>query len=184
MGRDSPLQDLGAYRLPAEWNSGVPLLIQALWTGLAQPLVASALPGDGWRRNLLRAFGARLGRGGTCRPRFRVKFPWRLVVGDHCWLGEASWIDNPAPVVIGDRVCISQGAYLCTGNHDYRSVDFDLRLGPIQIDSDAWICAHCVVAPGTRVGAAAVVSLGSVASGVIAPGAIVAGNPAVVVGWR
>ncbi len=184
MGRARPRQDLAAYRLPAGWSPGVPLPIQALWACLAQPLVASALPGDRWRRELLRLFGARLGAGGTFKPRFRVKYPWRLVVGDHCWLGEAAWIDNPAPVVLGDRVCLSQGAYLCSGNHDYRSVGFDLRLGPIRVGSDAWICAYAVLAPGTRVGASAVVSIGAVASGSIAPGAIVAGNPALVVGWR
>jgi putative colanic acid biosynthesis acetyltransferase WcaF len=118
------------------------------------------------------------------KPGLRVKFPWRLVLGDHCWLGEAVWIDNLAPVSLGDRVCLSQGAYLCTGNHDFRSLGFDLVAQPILIGSQAWVAARAVLAPGTRVGAGAVVGLGAVASGEIAPAVIVRGNPAVVVGPR
>jgi putative colanic acid biosynthesis acetyltransferase WcaF len=105
-------------------------------------------------------------------------------VGDHCWLGEGLWIDNLAPVRLGQRVCVSQEAYLCTGNHDYRSPGFDLRAEPIHIDDDAWIAARAVLAPGTRVGRGAVVALAAVASGRIQPGVVLAGNPAAVVGRR
>ena len=57
---------------------------------------------------------------------------WRLQVGQACWLAEDAWLDNLAPISLGDRVCLSQGTYLCTGNHDFRSPGFDLRLGPIR----------------------------------------------------
>jgi putative colanic acid biosynthesis acetyltransferase WcaF len=113
-----------------------------------------------------------------------VKFPWRLVLGEACWLAEDAWIDNLAPVTLCDRVCLSQGAYLCTGNHNFRSPAFDLRLGPIVIGPEAWIAARAVLAPGTQVGAGAVVALGAVVSGEVPAGAIVRGNPAVVVGRR
>ncbi|MEX1315500.1 MAG: WcaF family extracellular polysaccharide biosynthesis acetyltransferase [Synechococcaceae cyanobacterium] len=179
-----PIQDLAAYRLPPDWSRGAPLWREALWRLFGSPLLASSLPGSGWRKALLRLFGARLGRGGRCKPRLRITFPWRLVVGDHCWLGEAVWIDNLAPVRLGDRVCLSQGAYLCTGNHDYRSPGFDLRVAPIRVNDDAWIAARAVLAPGTEVGRGAVVGLGAVASGRIEPGLLLAGNPAVVVGRR
>jgi putative colanic acid biosynthesis acetyltransferase WcaF len=105
-------------------------------------------------------------------------------VGEACWLAEDAWLDNLATIRFGDRVCISQGAYICTGNHNIRSPGFDLRLGPITIGSDAWIAARAVLAPGTRVGAGAVVALGAVVSGIVPPGAIVRGNPALVVGQR
>ena len=105
-------------------------------------------------------------------------------MGEACWLAEDAWLDNLAPITLGDRVCISQGTYLCTGNHDFRSPGFELRLGPITIGSDAWIAACAVLAPGTNVGPGAVVALGAVVSGTIEPGSIVRGNPAVVVGHR
>ncbi|MEB3322633.1 MAG: WcaF family extracellular polysaccharide biosynthesis acetyltransferase [Synechococcaceae cyanobacterium] len=181
---ERPLQDLAAYRLPPDWSPGAPRWRQALWLLAGAPLLASGLPGSPWRRVLLQAFGARLGRGGRIKPHLRVKFPWRLAVGEHCWLGEGVWIDNLAMVQVGDRVCLSQGAYLCTGNHDHRSPGFDLRAEPIQIASDAWICAAAVVAPGTRIGAGAVVGLGAVVSGTVPEGAVLRGNPAVVVGRR
>jgi putative colanic acid biosynthesis acetyltransferase WcaF len=179
------LQDLVAYRTPSDWHPGASKLVQTLWFCLGAPLLAARwLPGSAWRVALLRAFGARIGAGCRLKPGLRVKFPWRLQVGHHCWLAEDAWIDNLAPVTLCDRVCLSQGVYLCTGNHDFRSPGFDLILGPITIGSEAWIAARAVLAPGTRVGNGAVVALASVVSGEVPAGAIVRGNPAVVVGQR
>lgn len=160
-------------------------MVQTLWFCLGAPLLSARwLPGSVWRVWLLRVFGARIGNGCRLKPGLRVKFPWRLQVGEACWLAEDAWLDNLATIRLGDRVCISQSAYICTGNHNIRSPGFDLRLGPITIGSDAWIAARAVLAPGTRVGAGAVVALGAVVSGVVPPGAIVRGNPALVVGQR
>lgn len=178
------IQDLRGYRPGADWHPGAPLVVQIGWRLLGRPLLASQLPGTPWRKALLRLFGARLGRGGRLKPQLQITFPWRLVVGDDCWLGEQLWIDNLAPVHLGDRVCLSQGAFLCTGNHDYRSPSFALRIAPIQIEADAWIAARAVLAPGTAVGAGAVVGLAAVVSGAVPAGAILQGNPAAIKGWR
>lgn len=179
------IQDLAAYRTPSDWHPGAPPVVQTLWFCLGAPLLSARwLPGSVWRVWLLRVFGARIGNGCRLKPGLRVKFPWRLQVGEACWLAEDAWLDNLATIRLGDRVCISQSAYICTGNHNIRSPGFDLRLGPITIGSDAWIAARAVLAPGTRVGAGAVVALGAVVSGVVPPGAIVRGNPALVVGQR
>ncbi|MFM7547392.1 MAG: WcaF family extracellular polysaccharide biosynthesis acetyltransferase [Cyanobacteriota bacterium] len=179
------IQQLHQYRTPADWHPGAPLLVQILWFSFGSPLLAARwLPGSAWRVALLRIFGARIGHGCRLKPGLRVKFPWRLVVGDACWLAEDAWIDNLAPVTLGDRVCLSQGVYLCTGNHNFRSSGFDLMLGPITIASDAWIAARAVLAPGTQIATGAVVALGAVVSGTVPPGAIVRGNPAVAVGQR
>ena len=178
-------QRLDRYRTPPSWHPGVPMLQQVLWFCLGSPLLSVRwLPGSAWRVQLLRVFGARIGSGCRIKPGLRVKFPWRLLVGEACWLAEDAWLDNLAPITLGDRVCISQGAYLCTGNHDFRSPGFELRLGPITIGSDAWIAACAVLAPGTNVGPGAVVALGAVVSGPVEPGSIVRGNPAVVIGHR
>jgi putative colanic acid biosynthesis acetyltransferase WcaF len=179
------IQQLDRYLAPFSWSPGAPLLERSLWFCFGAPLLAARwLPGSAWRVWLLRAFGARIGSGCRLKPGLRVKFPWRLQVGHACWLAEDAWIDNLAPVVLGDRVCLSQGTYLCTGNHDFSSPGFDLRLGPISIGSEAWIAARAVLAPGTQVGPGAVVALGAVVSGSVPAGAIVRGNPAVVVGQR
>jgi putative colanic acid biosynthesis acetyltransferase WcaF len=178
-------QQLDRYRTPPDWHPGESLLVRTLWFCAGAPLLSARwLPGSAWRVALLRAFGARIGSGCRLKPGLRVKFPWRLQVGRACWLAEDAWLDNLAPITLGDRVCLSQGAYLCTGNHDFRSPGFDLLLGPISIGSGAWIAARAVLAPGTQVGPGAVVALGAVVSGTVPPGAIVSGNPAVVVRER
>ena len=179
------IQRLDFYSTPPDWNPGAPLYLQILWFVCGAPLMAARwLPGSFWRLALLRLFGARIGAGCRIKPGLRVKFPWRLVVGQACWLAEDAWIDNLAIVRLGDRVCLSQGAYLCTGNHDFRSPVFSLLLGPIIVGSDSWIAARSVLAPGSQIGEGAVVALGSVVCGTVPAGAIVRGNPAVVVGWR
>jgi putative colanic acid biosynthesis acetyltransferase WcaF len=179
------VQNLAAYRTPTDWHPGGSLPLRTLWFCAGAPLLSARwLPGSVWRVLLLQAFGARIGSGCRIKPGLRVKFPWRLQVGQACWLAEDAWLDNLAPITLGDRVCLSQGVYLCSGNHDFRSPGFDLRLGPINIGSDVWIAARAVLAPGTEIGPGAVVALGAVVRGNVPPGAIVRGNPAAVVGQR
>jgi putative colanic acid biosynthesis acetyltransferase WcaF len=142
------------------------------------------VPSSGFRRWLLRLFGARIGIGVVIKPGARVKYPWLLRLGNHCWIGEDCWIDNLAPVHIGSNVCVSQGAYLCTGSHDWSDPVFGLITRPISVRDGAWICARAFVGPGVEVGEGAVVAAGAVATKNIPPYAVYAGNPAVQTGER
>ena len=155
---DSDSFDRGASR----WR-------EAAWLLVAGVLFSSWLPGSGWRISLLRLFGARIGSNVTFKPGVRVKFPWRLTVGEHSWIGESVWIDNLAEVTIGAHVCISQGAYLCTGSHDWSSERFDLIVRPIILEDKSWVGAKAVLAPGAHVGEGAVITLGTVAGGTLEP---------------
>jgi len=177
------VQDLQNYSTPPGWKAGSQFQ-RWLWLPFGRPLTASWIPGTLWRKQLLRIFGATIGSGGRIKPRVCITYPWNLSIGDHCWLGEELWIDNIAQVVIGDNVCLSQGSYLCTGNHDFRSNQFDLRLGPITVHSEAWIAAQSVLAPGVIVGEGAIVSLGAVVLADVPAQSIVRGNPAVVINQR
>lgn len=114
----------------------------------------------------------------------QIKFPWRLQIGDHSWVGENVWIDNLVAVEIGAHVCISQGAYLFTGNHNYKKTTFDLMVSPIDIKDGAWIGAKAIVCPGATVGSHAVLTAGSVATGNLDEFGIYQGNPAVKVRQR
>jgi putative colanic acid biosynthesis acetyltransferase WcaF len=149
------------------YERGASLLKEGLWVIVSGLLVETWLPGSRWRVFLLRCFGADVGFGVVVKPRLKIKFPWRLRVGDQSWLGEGVWIDNLEMVEIGNHVCISQGAYLCTGSHDWSSVSFDLIVSPITIASHAWICAYATLAPGTIVGEGAVVTMGENAAGFV-----------------
>lgn len=162
------------------YTPGAGIVRQTLWFFLGAPLVRSwLLPFSPLKVGLLRLFGASVGRGVRIKPGVKVKFPWRLIVGDHSWLGEDLWIDNLAEVRIGSHCCLSQGVYLCTGSHDWSSDTFDLMTGPIVLEDHAWLGAKSIVAPGVTVGEGAVLSLGSVATGRLEPWKVYRGTPAV-----
>lgn len=161
------------------------VIVRALWFFVGLPLLrCQALPSSSFRRWLLRLFGAEIGNAVVIKPGVRVKYPWLFRAGDHCWIGEEAWIDNLSLVDIGNNVCISQGAYLCTGNHDWADPAFGLTVRPIYIHDGAWICARAIVGPGANIGEGAVLTAGSVATKSIQPYAIHAGNPAAPFGWR
>lgn len=160
------------------FKRGRPLWVEAAWWLIQAILVRSWIPGTAHRRYLLRLFGAQIGHGVTIKPGARVKFPWRLQIGDYTWIGEDVWIDNLARVEIGNNCCISQGAYLCTGNHSWSSRRFDLDIRPIKIENHTWICAKAIVAPGVTISEGSVLSLGSVASRNLGAWGIYSGTPA------
>lgn len=170
---------LGHYTPAPDYMPGASLFKQLLWFYIGSPLVTGYwMPFSSFKVKILRLFGASIGQQVRIKPGVRVKFPWRLSVGDSCWLGEQVWIDNLAQVAIAPNVCISQGAYLCTGNHDWSSETFDLRVGPITIEHSAWIGARSVVGPGVKIEAGAVLTLNSVASHTLTAWMIHIGNPA------
>jgi putative colanic acid biosynthesis acetyltransferase WcaF len=163
----------------SEYDKGRPWLVIALWHFIGSPLVRSNwLPVSSVKAALLRVFGARIGTGAYIKPGVKVKFPWYLSVDDYCWLGEDVWIDNLAPVTIGSHVCISQGAYLCTGNHDWSSPNMRLFRKPITLQDGSWVGARAIVGPGTVVGFGAIVTAGSVLTKNVPAGQVWAGNPA------
>jgi putative colanic acid biosynthesis acetyltransferase WcaF len=127
---------------------------------------------------LLRLFGAKIGKGVIIKPGVNIKYPWLLSIGHHSWIGEGVWIDNLDTVVIADNVCISQGALLICGNHDYKNTGFDLIVKPILLKDGVWIGARAVVCGGVVAESHAMLTVGSVATGSLLPYSIYKGNPA------
>jgi putative colanic acid biosynthesis acetyltransferase WcaF len=167
------------------FDPGRPFVTRALWLLveallLLNPVVTSC-PLKRW---ILRRFGASIGSGVLIKPNVHVKYPWRLTVGDYSWIGERVWIDNFTHVVVGAHACVSQGAYLCTGNHDWGDPGMGRFVQPITIEDGAWVGAFARLAPGVRVGSEAVVGLGAVLLQDVEPGAVYMGNPATKVGER
>lgn len=136
------------------------------------------------KRAVLKLFGAKIGDGVVIKPRVIVKYPWLLKVGDNVWIGENVWIDNLAMVTIESDVCISQGAMLLCGNHDYTKSTFDLMVGEIILEKGTWIGAKAVVCPGVICKTHSVLSVGSVAKGILDAFSVFQGNPAVKVKER
>ncbi len=164
---------VGAY------SPGAPFWKQIAWYYWGSPLVSSYwIVGSSFKCWVLRLFGAAVGEGVVIKQGVKIKFPWRLVVGDFVWLGEDCWIDNVAVVSIASHCCISQGVYLCTGNHDWADPRFQLKDLPIQIGTGCWIAARATIGPGVIVGDGAVLCLGGVAGRSLDEMTIYAGNPA------
>ncbi|WP_299099047.1 WcaF family extracellular polysaccharide biosynthesis acetyltransferase [uncultured Winogradskyella sp.] len=126
----------------------------------------------------LKCFGAKIGKGVIIKPKITIKYPWKLLVGDHCWIGESVWIDNLDQVTIESNVCISQGALLICGNHNYKTPNFDLFVAPIVLKEGCWVGAKSIVSPGVTLESHAVLSLGSVATQDLEAFGIYSGNPA------
>ena len=105
-----------------------------LWTAAELVLVTNPWqPSSRLRARVLRAFGAQIGEGVVLRPRLRVKFPWKLKVGDRSWIGEDVWIHNQAELTVGSDAVVSQGTFITTGSHDF-SGDMSLRTRPVTIE--------------------------------------------------
>jgi putative colanic acid biosynthesis acetyltransferase WcaF len=119
---------------------------------------------SGVRVRVLRLFGARIGKGVIFRPRTRVKFPWKLHVGDRSWIGEGVWFHNQDHVYIGHDAVVSQETFFTTGSHAHRR-DMALITRPIHIEPGAWVTSRCVVLGGAHIGRSALVTPTTVVSG-------------------
>ena len=139
---------------------------------------------SGLKVRLLKLFGARIGRGLLIKPSVNIKYPWKLSIGDHCWIGEHVWIDSLANITLHNHVCISQGAMLLTGNHDYTKTTFDLILKEIVMEDGVWIGAQALVCPGVTCYSHAVLAAKSVATKNLETYTIYQGNPAVAIKAR
>jgi putative colanic acid biosynthesis acetyltransferase WcaF len=158
--------------------SVVEMTRRVLWA-LAQPLFRfSPRPCFGWRRFLLRCFGAKIGRNVHVYPSATIYFPWNLEAEDESVIGEYAFIYNLGRLTIGARATISHRAHLCAGTHDHTKPDFPLLHPPIRIGPEAWICAEAFVGPGVTIGEGAIVGAGAVAMKDVRPWMIVIGNPA------
>jgi len=128
---------------------------------------------------LLRLFGAKIGTNVMIKPCVNIKYPWNLTVGNNTWIGENVWIDSLVIITIGSNVCLSQGAVLITGSHNYKKPSFDLVTGSIILEDGVWIGALAVVNQGITVASHAVLTTGSVATKNLEAYSIYQGNPAV-----
>lgn len=162
------------------FNKGAGFIKQTIWYFINALIVrASWNPFMKIKIILLQVFGATIGKNLIIKNNVNIKYPWRLSVGDNVWLGEGCWIDNLDYVTIGNNVCISQGALLLTGNHDYTVPQFYYRNYPIILEDGSWIGAKAVVCSGTIVRSHAILTVGSIATKELEAYGVYQGNPAV-----
>ena len=181
--QDVPVIDLSQAPGSREaWDR--PLRTILLWSLVELLLVSNPLQiSSALRVAALRAFGAEIGRGVVFRPRTRVKFPWKLHIGDRSWIGEGVWFHNQDLVHIGSDVVVSQETFLTTGSHAHRR-DMALVTRPIRVEDGAWITSRCIVLGGAVVGRSALARPMTVVSGDVPSNAVVSGPDCAVVGTR
>lgn len=161
-----------------------PRIVIYLWAVCELLFVTNAWQiSSGLRVRVLRLFGAEVGEGVIFRPRTRVKFPWKLHVGDRCWIGEGVWLHNQDHIFIGHDVVISQEAFLTTGSHAHRR-DMALITRPIRIESGVWVTSRCMILGGAIIGQSSLIKPLSVVNSFVPANSVVGGPDGAVVGLR
>ena len=169
--------DIAANRQAQKYSTGENVR-RVFWGAGKWLFRLSPRPCFGWRRFVLRMFGAEVGREVHIYSSATIYFPWNLRIGDWSSVGEGALIYNLGPVTIGRNVTISQRAHLCAGTHDYSRPELPLLKPPIEVRDQAWVCADAFVGPGVVVGEGAVAGARAVVTKNVEPWTVVAGNPA------
>ncbi|GAB3627439.1 transferase [Pandoraea terrae] len=171
-------QDLSSFRVPAGFRGRPAWFVQLWWCVQALLFRTSPRVCNGWRRMLLRLFGARVGKHVIIRPSAHVTYPWKISIGDYAWIGEDVTLYSLGPIDIGAHSVVSQGTYVCAGDHDYRLPDFPIRGPAVRIGDQVWIASGVFVAPGACVADGAVVGARSTVVGQLPAAMVCLGNPA------
>jgi acetyltransferase-like isoleucine patch superfamily enzyme len=111
-----------------------------------------------------------------------------IVIGDGTGISAASIVARRG-ITIGSRVLIGIGA--CIWDSDFHPLDAEHRRlhatngaagAPVRIEDEVFIGGRSLILKGVTIGSGAVVGAGAVVRNDVGAGAIVAGNPARVVG--
>lgn len=169
----------------SDFDRGASRLVEAAWLLCKAAFFLTSIP---WpvriKKRILVLFGATIGEGFVLRPRVNIHFPWRLQVGDHCWIGERCEILNLAQFSMESHSALAHDVYVAAAGHDIASASMAYKNLPISIESGAWVGTRTYLGPGVHVGRDAVVAAGAVVVRDVPASAVVAGVPAAVISIR
>jgi putative colanic acid biosynthesis acetyltransferase WcaF len=171
-------QKLNSFKLPENFRGRSKIIVQFWWIVQGSFFRFSPQFMYGWRRLILRLFGAKIGDNVLIRPTVKILYPWKLSIGGCSWIGDEVTLYNMANINIGENCVISQKSYLCTGSHDHTKPSFDIFAKPIDIKDEAWIASDVFIAPGITIGYGAVVGYRSTVNKDLPPKMICFGDPA------
>ena len=175
------MQKLNSFKLPNNFRGRNAFVVQLWW--LVQSLFFKNSPQFlyGFRRFLLRLFGAKIGKNVIIRPTVRITYPWKVVIGDFSWIGDDVGLYSLGEIEIGKNVVISQKSYICTGSHDYLQIDFPIFAKKIIIKDECWLATDVFVAPGITIDKGTVVGSRSSVYKDLPGNKICIGNPAQII---
>jgi len=155
--KEALVQDLKLYKNPKGFRGKSAITVQLWWLVHALLFKPSPQICYGWRRFLVRLFGAKIGKKVILRPSVKITYPWKLSIGDYSWVGDDVVLYSLGDIKIGSNSVISQRSYLCTGSHDYNKRDFPIYAKPITIGNECWLATDVFISPGITIGNSAVI---------------------------
>lgn len=171
-------QNLHNFSVPSGFRGRSKVIVQ-LWWIIEKSLFAwSPQVAYGWRRFLLRLFGASIGKGVLIRPSAKFTYPWKIKIGDYTWIGEECVLYSLGTITIGSHVSVSHNVFLNTGLHNYESINFEIDAKPLVICDQAWVTTDVYLAPGVTIGKGCVIGARSSVFKDMPEGWICFGNPA------
>jgi putative colanic acid biosynthesis acetyltransferase WcaF len=154
---DTNCQNLSLFKLPVGFRGRSAVFVQLWWLVNATLFAGSPQFMYGWRRWLLRLFGASVGNAVLLRPSVKVTYPWKVRIGDSAWIGDDVVLYSLGEIEIGANAVISQRSYICAASHDYTKSDFSIFSKKVSIGQGVWLATDVFVAPGVIIGEGAVV---------------------------
>ena len=133
---------------------------------------------NSFRILVLRIFGAKIGYKCKISSSAVIWMPKNLEIGNYVAFGEKTEIYNIDKIKIGNKVAISQHSYLCTGTHNYESVENELISKPIIIEDLVWVASGAFIGPGVKLEKGCIVGARAVVFNNCKSFKVYAGNPA------
>ncbi len=175
------MQKLNKFKLPKNFRGRSALVVQLWWFTDFFFFKLSPQIMYGWRRYLLRLFGAKIGKNVIIRPNVIITYPWKVTIGDYSWIGDNVELYSLGEIEIGSNVVISQKSYLCAASHDYDKEDFPIWSKKITIEDECWLATDVYVAPGVTIGKGTIIGARSSVFKDLPSGKICMGSPAKVI---
>lgn len=171
-------QDLSLHKVPKGFRGRNVFVVELWWIVQASLFAWSPHIFYGWRRFLLRLFGAKVGKGVLVRNSARFTYPWKVTIGENSWIGDDCVFYSLGNITIGSNVSIAHRDYFCTGFHDIHSISFDIHSKPIIIEDECWIPNDVFVGPGVTIGKGCVIGARSSVFKDMPSGMVCYGTPA------
>ncbi len=171
-------QNLELFKVPDDFRGASKVKVQIWWIVQGTLFALSPQFLYGWRRFLLRLFGASIGKGVLIRSSVKVTYPWKITIGEHSWIGENCELYSLNKILIGNNVAIAHSVYFNTGLHDYTRETFDILSKPIIVEDECWITNDVYIAPGITIGKGVIVGARSSVFKDLDRGKIYVGSPA------